>query len=71
MKYQTALDEVVALLNAEMTRVFGEPMNSEQIEAVFDESQVFEMMDDFEARMGLYVSEARAVAAQFYGGDEF
>lgn len=64
--YQTDLDEVIALLNAEMVRLFGEPMDEEQTEAVFDEEQVFEMVDDFEARMGLDVTAARALIVAFY-----
>ncbi len=69
VKYQSPLDEVVAILQAECRRVFGEPLESEQVEAVFDEEQVFEMLDDMEARMGFYVADARALAAEFYSGE--
>lgn len=69
VKYQTPLDEVVAILQRECIRVFGEPLDSEQVEAVFDESQVFAMLDDMEARLGFYVTDARALAVEFYSGE--
>lgn len=67
----TPLDTVIALLNAESVRLFGEPLDEEQCEAVFDEDQCFAMMDDMEARLGFNVTEARDTAACFYAGEEY
>lgn len=67
----TPLDTVIALLNAESVRLFGEPLDKEQCEAVFEEDQCFEMMDDMEARLGFNVTEARDTAARFYTGEDY
>lgn len=45
--------QAAAIINAEFSRLHLDPLNSEQVDALGDESQAFEMLDDFEARLGV------------------
>jgi len=65
------LTEVVNLLNAESWRLFNEPLDEEQREALYDEDQAFAMIDDMEARMGFDVASARLLLACHYVGEEY
>jgi hypothetical protein len=65
------IDQAVALLNAESIRLFGEPMDSEQVEACSDEDQAFAMLDDMESRMGFNVTDARCMLACHFEGEEY
>jgi hypothetical protein len=67
----TLIDQAVELLNAESRRLYGEPLDAEQLEACFNEDQVFAMIDDMEARMGFDVTEARYLLACHFEGEEY
>lgn len=59
--------KAAARINAEFSRLNLDPLNSEQIDALGDESQAFEMLDDFEARLGCSdseIGEARALLVE-------
>jgi hypothetical protein len=61
---QTFILAAAAIINCEFERLNLAPLNSEQVDALGDESQAFEMLDDFEARLGCSdseIAEARAL----------
>ena len=65
--------KAAVILNAEFSRLHLDPLNSEQIDALGDESQAFEMLDDFEARLGCgdsEIGEARALLVDVFAGGE-
>lgn len=47
------------LLAAESRRIYDLPLEGEQVDALVDQEQCFEMLDDMESRMGFDVVEAR------------
>lgn len=65
--------KAAAILNAEFSRLNLGPMNDEQVDALGDESQAFEMLDDFEFRLGCSdseIAEARALLVDVFAGSE-
>jgi len=68
---KTLIDEAADLLNAESLRLFNEPLDEEQREALYDEDQAFAMIDDMEARMGFDVTEARYLLGRHYTGEGY
>ena len=68
---KTLIDEAADLLNAESLRLFNEPLDEEQREALYDEDQAFAMIDDMEARMGFDVASARLLLECHYVGEEY
>lgn len=51
-------------LTRECRRLKLEPLDDEQIAALWDEDQCFDMLDDMEARFRMDVGEARALLAE-------
>lgn len=66
----TLVDQAIELLQFESRRLYGVPLTDEQVEACFDEEQVFPMLDDMEARMGFYVAGARLLLAEHYNEED-
>ncbi len=65
--------QAAAIINAEFSRLNLAPLNSEQVDALGDESQAFEMLDDFEARLGCSdseIGEARALLVDVFALNE-
>jgi hypothetical protein len=66
------IDKAAALINAEFARLNLAPLNVEQIEALADESQAFDMIDDYESRLGCsdsQMAEVRALLTDFFPQD--
>lgn len=59
------------LLNAESIRLFGEPLDEEQVAALYVEDHAFAMLDDMESRMGFDVADARLMLACYFEGEEY
>lgn len=66
MQRNYALEYATLLLEFALNRRGYDVLDSEQIEAMADPLQCFAMLDDFEARMGLDVTEARRALAELH-----
>ncbi len=66
MQRNYALEYATLLLEFALSRHGYDVLDSGQIEAMADPLQCFAMLDDFEARLGLNVAEARRVLAELH-----